>query len=122
MLNNRGQVLVVFVILLPIFLIILTGLIDVCMLNLEVKKLNTNTYDAVEFYLENYNDESVLDDTKALLNKNLKDISITIDDDLDIVTIKVVKNYKSVYSVISRKEKLTSIYKGNKETKKIIKG
>ena len=122
MLNNKGQVLVVFIILLPIFLIILTGLIDICILNLEVKKLNTNTYDAVEYYLDNYEDSSVLNNTKALLNKNLKDIDINISDNEDSVTIKVTKNYKSIYSVISKKEKLTSIYVGNKNTKKIIKG
>ena len=122
MLNNKGQVLVVFVILLPIFLIILTGLVDIGLLNLEIKKLNTNTYDAVEYYLDNYDNEDVLDNTKALLNKNLKDINITIDDTDNIVTIKVVKNYKSIYSVISKKEGLTSKYIGNKETKKIIKG
>ena len=122
MLNNKGQVLVVFVILLPIFLIILTGLVDIGLLNLEIKKLNTNTYDAVEYYLDNYDNEDVLDNTKALLNKNLKDINITIDDTDNIVTIKVVKNYKSIYSVISKKESLTSKYIGNKETKKIIKG
>ncbi len=120
--NNKGQVLVVFIILLPIFLIILTGLIDVCLLNLEVKKLNTNTYDAMEYYLDNSEEEDVLDNTKALLNKNLKDINIIIDDKENVVTIKVTKNYKSIYSVLSKKEKLTSIYKGDKETKKIIKG
>lgn len=122
MINNRGQVLVVFVILLPIFLIILTGLVDLCILNIEVKKLNTNTHDAVEYYLDNIDDENVLDDTKALLNKNLKNIDIIINDNEDSINIKVVKNYKSIYSVISKKENITSIYIGNKETKKIKKG
>lgn len=122
MTNNRGQVLVVFVILLPIFLIILTGLVDICILNIEVKKLNNNTHDAVEYYLDNIDDENVLDDTKALLNKNLKNIDIIINDNEDSINIKVVKNYKSIYSVISKKENITSIYTGNKETKKIKKG
>lgn len=122
MTNNKGQVLVVFVILLPIFLIILTGLVDLCILNIEVKKLNTNTHDAVEYYLDNLEDENVLNDTKALLNKNLKNIDIKIKEDEDVINIKVVKNYKSIYSVISKKENITSIYIGNKETKKIKKG
>ena len=122
MINNKGQVLVVFVILLPIFLIILTGLVDLCILNIEVKKLNTNTHDAVEYYLDNLEDENVLNDTKALLNKNLKNIDIKINEDEDVINIKVVKNYKSIYSVISKKENITSIYIGNKETKKIKKG
>ena len=122
MLNNKGQVLVVFVILLPIFLLILTGLIDLALLNLEVKKLNSNTHDALEYYLDNYEEEDVLENTKTLLNKNVKNIEININDSDDKVTIKVEKNYKSIYSVISKKEHLISKYIGDKETKKIIKG
>ena len=122
MLNNKGQVLVVFVILLPIFLIILTGLVDVGLLNLEVKKLNTNTRDALEYYLDNYDKEDVLENTKTLLNRNMKNIEKNINDSDNIVTIKVEKNYKSIYSVIRKKERLTSKYIGDKETKKIIKG
>lgn len=122
MLNNKGQVLVIFVILLPIFLIILTGIVDIALLNIEKKKLDNNTHDAVEFYLDNYDDSNVENDTKELLNKNLKNIDINITDNNEIITIKVIKKYKSIYSVISKKEKLTSIYTGNKETKKIIKG
>ena len=122
MLNNKGQVLVIFVILLPIFLIILTGIVDIALLNIEKKKLDNNTHDAVEFYLDNYDDSNVENDTKELLNKNLKNIDINITDNNEIINIKVIKKYKSIYSVISKKEKLTSIYTGNKETKKIIKG
>ena len=122
MLNNKGQVLVIFVILLPIFLIILTGIVDVALLNIEKKKLDNNTHDAVEFYLDNYDDSNVENDTKELLNKNLKDINITIKDNGETLTIKVIKKYKSIYSVISKNEEIVSIYTGNKETKKIIKG
>ena len=122
MINNKGQVLVVFVILLPIFLLILTGLIDLALLNLEVKKLNSNTHDALEYYLDNYEEEDVLENTKTLLNKNMKNIEININDSNDKVIIKVEKNYKSIYSVISKKEHLISKYIGDKETKKIIKG
>lgn len=122
MLNNKGQVLVVFVILLPIFLIILTGLVDLCILNLEVKKLNTNTHDAMQYYLDNLDNENVLDDTKTLLNKNLKDINIEIYDNSNLITIKVIKDYRSVYSVFKNDNKITSIYTGNKQSKKIKKG
>ncbi len=122
MLNSKGQVLVVFVILLPIFLLILMGLVDIGLLNLEVKKLNTNTHDALEYYLDNYKEEDVLENKKALLNKNMKNINISINDNDNKVTIKVEKHYKSVYSVISKRERLISKYIGDKETKKILKG
>lgn len=122
MLNNKGQVLVIFVILLPIFLIIITGLVDIGLLSYNKKKLDSNTYDAVEYYLDNCEDTNVINNTKALLNKNLKDIDINIDDNNDTVKIKVEKEYNSIYSVIRNKEVITSVYVGNKETKKIKKG
>ena len=122
MINSRGQVLVIFVILLPIFLIIITGLVDIGLLNYNKKKLDSNTYDAVEYYLDNFTDEIVIDKTKALLNKNLKDIDITINDSSETVTIKVTKEYKSIYSVIRNSDKITIRYIGNKETKEIKKG
>ena len=122
MINSRGQVLVIFVILLPIFLIIITGLVDLGLLNYNKKKLDSNTYDALEYYLDNFADELVVDKTKTLLNKNLKDIDIVITDNGEIVTIKVSKNYKSIYSAIRSEDKITVKYAGNKETKEIKKG
>ena len=113
---------VIFIILLPIFLIIITGLVDIGLLNYNKKRLDSNTYDAVEYYLNNSSDAMVIDKTKTLLNKNLKDISINITDSDKMVIIKVEKDYKSIYSVIKNEDKITITYIGNKQTKEIKKG
>ena len=115
--NNKGQVLVIFVILLPIFIMILTFVIDLGMLSIEKRKVYNNTYDALEYYLDS-NDK---DKTIKLIENNIEDIEVNIEDSENSVEISVSKEYKGIYNIIYDNEiKIT--YIGNKETKKIIKG
>lgn len=116
--NNKGQVLVIFVILLPILLMILSLVIDLGLLSIEKRKIENNLYDAVEYYLESNNKEKTI----SLLNNNLNDIDIKINDNNDYVEIIVTKNYKGLYTIISNNQEIKIIYKGIKETKEIIKG
>lgn len=115
--NNKGQVLVVFVILLPILLLIFTFVVDIGLLSIEKRKISNNTYDAVEYYLENLDKEKTIN----LLNSNLEDIKIDIIDEDIYVIIYVEKNYKGIFNIIYD-NKIVVKYKGNKETKEIIKG
>ena len=108
--NSKGQVLVIFVILLPIFLMIFTFIIDLGMLSIEKRKCDNNTYDALEYYLDSNNKD-----------KTIKLIENNIEDSENSVEISVSKEYKGIYNIIYDNEiKIT--YIGNKETKKIIKG
>ena len=116
--NNRGQVLVIFVILLPIFLMILALVIDLGLLSIEKRKLSNNTYDAVEYFLES-NDK---DKTTKLLENNLNNVEISVNDKDDYVEITVIKEYKSLYNIISNNKEISITYKGIKESKEIIKG
>ena len=115
--NNKGQVLIIFVILLPIFLLIFTFIIDLGLLSIEKRKISNNIYDALEYYLDNIDKEKTI----KLLEKNLDNIEIDIIDDADYVEIIVSKKYKGIYNVIYDNE-INITYKGNKETKEIIKG
>ena len=115
--NSKGQVLVIFVILLPIFLMIFTFVIDLGMLSIEKRKIDNNTYDALEYYLESNNK----DKTIKLIENNIDDVSVDIKDSESSVEISISKEYKGIYNIIYDNEiKIT--YIGNKETKKIIKG
>lgn len=116
--NNKGQVLVIFVILLPIFLMILALVIDLGLLSIEKRKISNNTYDAVEYYLEGNDKEKTI----KLLEDNLDDIDIKINETNDYVEIIVTKEYKSLYTIISNDQEVNVTYKGIKETKEIIKG
>lgn len=116
--NNKGQVLVIFVILLPIFLMILAFIIDIGLLSIEKRRIDNNAYDAVEYYLDNSDKEK----TTKLLEDNLNDIEININDNGDYVEITVIKDYKGLYTIISNDREINITYKGIKETKEIIKG
>ena len=120
--NNKGQVLVIFVIILPILLIILGLVVDLGLFALEKRKIDNNTYDSIEYYLKNIDTEDIKEKTTKLLENNLDNVDIKIIDENDYIEITVIKNYKSIYSVISNYEDINIKYKGIKETKEIIKG
>lgn len=121
--NNRGQSLVVFIIILPILLIIFTLVIDLGFMYIEKRSMDNNCYDAVEYYLENINKEDIDKKVNNLLNENIKNIDeILINDTEKYVEISIKKNRKSIYSIISNNTEIKIVYKGIKEDKRIIKG
>jgi len=121
--NNKGQTLVVFVIILPIILMIFTLIIDLGFLYIEKRNIDNNVYDSVEYYLDNINDINIETKVKKLLNKNIKNIDdILISDNNEYIEIRVLKTRKSIYSIITNETKIDIVYKGFKEDKKIIKG
>ena len=121
--NNKGQTLVIFVIILPILLIMLTLIIDLGFLYIEKRNISNNVYDSVEYYLENIDDEEVKTDVEKLLNKNIKNIEdIKIIENEEYVEIHLTKTRKSLYSIITHDTKISINYIGYKESKEIIKG
>lgn len=121
--NNKGQTLVIFIIILPILLMMLTLIIDLGFLYIEKRNIDSNVYDSVEYYLENINDKNIRAKVNKLLNENIDDIeNIHINETDEYVEIKVLKTRKSLYSIITNKTDINIGYKGFKENKKIIKG
>ena len=121
--NNKGQTLVIFVIVLPILLIMFTLIIDLGFLYREKRNISNNVYDSVEYYLENIEDIEVKNNVEKLLNKNIKNIEdIKIIENEEYVEIHLTKTRKSLYSIITHDTDINIKYKGIKENKKIIKG
>ena len=95
--NNKGQSLVVFIIILPILLMILTLIIDLGFMHIEKRNIDNNCYDAVEYYLNNIDKEDIDKKVNNLLNENIKNIDeILIKDEEDYVEISITKNRKSI--------------------------
>ena len=120
--NNKGQVLVIFVVILPILLMILGLIVDLGLFALEKRKIDNNVYDAVDYYLDNIDNENVKINTAKLLESNLDDIKIDIIDENDYIEIIATKDYKSIYTIISNNQNISIKYRGIKEAKEIIKG
>ena len=65
--NNKGQILIIFVIMLPILLIILSIAIDLGLLYVDKRNMDNNLKDAVTYYLNHKEDYLIEENTKTLL-------------------------------------------------------
>lgn len=120
--NNKGQSLVIFVILLPILLIMFTLIIDLGFLYIEKRNIKDNVFLSAEYYLDNIDDIDIQKKVEKLLNKNINDINIDIIEETNYIKISVSKTRKSLYSIILNSTDINVTYKIDKVNKKIIKG
>lgn len=74
--NRKGQVLVMFIILLPIFFIVMTLLVDIGNLILTNNEINDVSYMVLEHCLDNTDEEDIIDTSKELLKLNNKELNI----------------------------------------------
>ena len=114
-LNNKGQVLVLFVIILPILLLLILAVIEVGNINLEKAKTKNTIKEIIETNLKNY-DENTNSRINTLIETNIDDIKtksvFTSEDEIRIILIQ--KN-----SIIGRQIEIKYKYKGLKENEKI---
>ena len=121
--NNKGQTLVLFVILLPIMLIIFTLVIDLGLLYIDKRNIENNVVGSIEYYFSSKSDEMFETKITDMLNKNIGDIDkIYINNTSEYLEVKVVKNSKRLYKLLTDNSEITVTYRGYKENKKIIKG
>lgn len=95
--QNKGQVLALFVIFLPLFLLIFVAIIDIGRLHIEKRKLDATIYMACQYALLHKDEENILDKVKQLIYQNQPDIeklNIQMQDD---VVILATKNYKPLF-------------------------
>ena len=100
--NNRGQTLALFVILLPVLLLLLVLIIDIGKVIVEKLELNNINQIVLEYGLDNVEKENIYDEMLELvrLNKNDVDtidinitsdkISLTLIDSVDFMFKKIV--------------------------------
>lgn len=124
-LNNKGQALVMFVLLLPIFILIFVLVIDIGNLIVKQQNINNVNYLVIKDVLDknfNITNEEII----TLIKKNdneikEKDININIKNNL--IYLKINKEYKGIFSHLINKNiyEINSYYKGEiKDNKKKI--
>ena len=125
--NNKGQSLVMLVLIIPIFLLILTLVYDVGNAIYEKDRLSNTNYLTIEYGLNNI-DTVTENDLKNLIEQNtsnLKYIYVTIEDNQ--IEIKMEKDAKSIIGKMFNFNlvKIISHYKGKiinnqKEIERIV--
>ena len=119
--NNKGQVLIIFVLLLPILFLILAALVEIGDLLLYQNKLENNVRYIAEYGVEHLDDTNLKNKLEALNAKNLDGkAKITIDE--KSVTVYIKQRKESVLNFISIPLNVEFSYKGEiKNGKPIVK-
>ena len=87
--NNKGQALVEFILILPVLILILFVIVDFGMIISTKSKLENRSVDVVEFVRNNKTEEeikSLYDDLSVEIKTESNYITITITDEVDIFT------------------------------------
>lgn len=92
--NNKGQTLVVFIILLPLILVLIGYAIDKCCLLYEEKKLNNILSIACNYTIDNKNS---ITEIERLILENDNKIKTIIINKKDIATITLEKEINSIF-------------------------
>ena len=112
--NNKGQVLVAFILMIPIILLMCVAITDVGLMNIENRRVNNTVRNSVKYGINNLDKTNIKDTMKSLIMDNLKNVdSISIDVDIDNsyakATVKV--KYKGLINITNRD--ITSSYYAN---------
>jgi hypothetical protein len=115
--NSKGQVLVTFVIIIPVILMILALVVDVGLLYIEKRQTDSTVREMISYGLDNITlNKGVLEDRLIkLANANLDDIKkIDITTDNSDIRITLEKDKNSLFSNIYKKAKyqIISAYVG----------
>lgn len=103
--NNKGQTLVLFVILIPFLFIIISFIVDIGLLSLEKTKLTNEIKDSIKYVLKNNKGTGDLVD---LINKSDKNIIIKkLNFDNNVLVIEVSKKYNGIIAKKNYDIKLT---------------
>lgn len=121
--NNKGQTLLAFVLLLPVFIIFMAFVCDTGFVLKENTKLNNLTKTILKETQDDYDSSSYQDEIKKLYDLNdEKDIDLKINLKSDSKTIEITKNVPSIFgNVIGIKNyKISVKYNIKKENEKLV--
>lgn len=114
-LNNKGQTLVMFILIIPIVLFVLVLIYDVANALYEKNRLSNNSFLAEEYALDNIDsiDENDIIDYILKNSDNLNKISVIIKD--NVIDIELDKNIKGVFGKSFNFDliEIKSVYRGS---------
>ena len=118
-LNNKGQSLVAFIILLPVIFILITGIWEISNISYKSTKIDKEIKSALNYGLKHIEEENIREKIETLLNKNIEGTKeITIEENK--IIIKTNYKYKNIYSKYIKPIEINKTYIGKKENDKII--
>ena len=118
--NNKGQTLVLFVLILPIIIFIMLLVIDVSNMFITKQELNNINKIVLNYGLDIIEEENIDSKLEELINKNVLNNEHTIRIDNGIIEVEIKKN---IQGIVTKKKiyEVKSTYNGYiEEDKKVI--
>ena len=118
--NNKGQTLVLFVLMLPIIIFIMLLVIDVSNMVITKQELNNINKMVLNYGLDIIEEENIENKLEDMINKNISTNEHTMKIDDGTIEIDLKKEIKGI---ITKKKiyEVKSVYKGYiKEDEKVI--
>ena len=91
-LNNKGQSLVLFIVLIPIMILIMVLVIDIGNLYYNKKELDNIGYLVTSYGIDNYNEDDVLNKMIKLANLNDDNLSSVYVNNTNNIEVNLTKN------------------------------
>lgn len=122
--NNKGQSLILFVLLIPVIFLILMMIYDIGSMVLLKNELNDINYMVMDYGVRHMEDENIVDTLHDLVIKNKHDANVTIQIDDNKLYVDINDNINNRLSLFNKMNTflVKSSYVGYMEDdKKIIK-
>ena len=118
--NNKGQSLATFIIILPIIVLLLVLVLDYGLMSVEKRNITSDIRTSIKYGLNNLENSNNSNDIKELIYKNIdqnKIKKLDIDITNNSVSIDIIVKYDSIFKIINNEIKLS--YIGTIENNKI---
>ena len=118
--GNKGQTLVIFVLILPILLLLFALIWEVGNLGLTINKYETEIKDTIEYGLNHLDNENLEEVLTNLLKANLDgDISVEINN--QVIKVNVKQKYDALFNnLLNNRFDIDLTYNGYIENEKLI--
>ena len=120
--NNKGQILPIFVILFPVIILFISYIVDIGLMYTEKRRMENIVKDAINYYIDNKEDMDIYNKTNEYINKNINNVNIKIEVNDEYITISINKKYKSIYNILNLNDEIKVKYIGYYIDKRIVKG
>lgn len=118
--TNKGQSLVIFVLLLPLIFILITLVWEIGNLALTQNKYESEIKETIRYYLRHEEEENIKERINKLLNENI-DGEKYIETENSKIKVHVKKEYNTIYKTIFKnKFNIDITYMGYKENDKLF--
>ncbi len=115
--NKKGQVLALFVILLPILILLVGLIIDTGLAYMEKRKIENLLYDTISYGLDHIEENDIKMKLKYLITENLNiESDITIEN--NIITIQIEAKIKTFFHGLNPYNHIKISYQGNTQNGK----